>query len=126
MATPYKSALEKLARFFGIEIQYFTTEPEDWNNIKKNFIMELRGRARRQKDFYQAPDDPTSGQDTQGQPKKEGGQSDAGLAIFMQIVELVSQARKKVDEGVMDGETYDRHMKIISDMIDVSTFQKSK
>jgi Predicted transcriptional regulators len=125
MATPYKSALEKLAKFFGVNIDYFTTEPEDWESKKSEFLHELRGRARRQKDFYQSPDAlPTdSGHDAS---HKGGEQGDAGLDIFMQIVELVSKARKKVDDGLMDGQTYDRHMKTISNMIDVSAFQKKK
>jgi len=127
VAIPYKSTLEKLAKFFHVENDdpvFFMTEPPDWKTKRKDFIRELRRRARKNKDYYRLP--------VEYYPDADGGKDahsatgdaalDDGTSEFMEIVVLITNAKKKVKEGYMTQATFNKHMQAIADMIEVSKY----
>jgi len=126
VAIPYKSTMEKLVKFFKVESpKYFAIEPPDWNKIKKDFLSELRRRARKNKEYYRLPIiyDPDTETDKGAHPQADGKTAlDDGTNEFMEIVVLVNNARKKVKEGLMSEATFNKHMQTITEMIEISKF----
>lgn len=112
---PFKSTLENFAQFFGVEIGYFTQRPENWNEVKRDYLAKLRRRARKNKDRYVLPDIPSPSAEQQKPQKTSEGD------IFLEIASLINDARNQAKKGMLPKETYAKNMRFLADLIELSS-----
>lgn len=123
VVAPQKSMLQKAADFLGIPVQSLHKKPDEWERIKVEFMQELIGRTKVNKDYYlplyqsfkKSPQHPGGGEQTTKGHKHDDAEL---LSIFLQITRLITDARNKAHE--VDQETYDMHMQTIADMAKLS------
>lgn len=122
---PQKSMSKKVAEHLGVSLPYFYEKPDDWDTVKVEFLQELIGRTKVNKEYYlslyqsfkKSAHIPSNAEQTA--PATGNKQSDAELlGIFLQITRLITDARNKAHE--VDRETYDMHMRTIADMAKLS------
>ena len=128
---PHRSMLDRVAKHLGVAIPYFHQKPDDWETVKEEFLLELIGRTKVNKDYYQplhqlykkrhseSGEAPTPATASVPTPVAESKNDSAELLnIFLQITRLITDARNKADE--IDPETYDTYMRTIADMAKLS------
>lgn len=118
LTLPAQETLDNMVVFFELsDAEYFTQEPENWRSIRKEFLAKLQRRSTAKKAYY-------TFSDVNAGDQKESQSNGEGTDIFLELYELISNARKQVKEGVMNEETYDRHMKNFIDVITVGMYGK--
>lgn len=127
VVSPQKTMLKKAADFLGVTVQSLRQRPDEWERIKVEFMQELIGRTKVNKDYYQPlyqsfkKTPPTSGSGEQAAAGRRHDDAEL-LSIFLQITRLITDARNKAHE--VDQETYDMHMQTIADMAKLSLLTK--
>lgn len=124
LSVPHKSTLARIVEFFKLEPDYFSTKPENWEKIKKDFVHDLQRGSRKNKSYYKSHHDSSmthTTENTHDSGSLNGPSIDDGLDDFMEIVALINNARKKVRAGKVDLETFKKQMKTVADMIEVTT-----
>ena len=133
VVAPRRVMLQKVAKHLGVAASSFQQKPDDWETIKEEFLLELIGRTKVNKDYYQplhqsfkkaAHPAAIAGEQavpapvtTTAPPENRHGDAEL-LNIFLQITRLITDARNKAHE--IDPETYDTHMRTIADMAKLS------
>lgn len=125
LVTPQRLMFEKVAKHLDVAVSYFHQKPGDWETVKEDFLRELIGRTKVNKEYYFPlhqlfkQSARGSGNGEQTAPAAGNKQDNAELlGIFLQITRLITDARNKAHE--VDPETYDTHMQTIADMAKLS------
>lgn len=130
--TPQKSMMQRVAKHLGVAVSAFHQKPDDWESIKAEFLMQLIGKTKVKKEYYQplyqsfknaghgsgdSEQSISPFENAQRHMKDKQGNAEL-LSIFLQITRLITDARNKAHEA--DQETYDMHMRTIADMAKLS------
>jgi hypothetical protein len=125
LVTPQRLMFEKVAKHLDVAVSYFHQKPGDWETVKEDFLRELIGRTKVNKEYYLPlhqlfkQSARGSGNGEQAVPAAGNKQDNAELlGIFLQITRLITDARNKAHK--VDPETYDTHMQTIADMAKLS------
>ena len=119
---PQQRTIEKLASFLGVPAGRFSEEPENWKTEKALFLDRLTDRSKTRQDYYELFDTP---QPQSQESQKAADPADDPLAVFLQITQLISDAKGNVTNGKISQETYDTHMRMISEMAKISLFGRT-
>lgn len=118
---PFDSTIRKFADFFKVPVEHFTKEPENWDILKKEFLVKLQKRARKNKHRYLLATPPTSAatpQESQaGNTATKTGESVDEL--FMDIASRVTQAHKLMKNGDIDPNVYKTKMEFLADLLEL-------
>lgn len=131
IVTPHRSTLMKLADFLKAKPEdkpedYFD-KPDDWDEIRGEFIEELRKNAKSLKELYPPLEAPKPDSAPAGSRKESEPSHDDDIhVLILKMYELVHHARKRADEGDISPDEYDEHMKTLTGIINVSMFGKEK
>jgi len=123
--TPQKAMFLKVAKHLDVTVAYFHQKPDNWETVKEDFLRELIGRTKVNKEYYLPLNQlfkqsaGGTGNDGQAAPGDANKHDNAELlGIFLQITRLITDARNKAHE--VDSATYDTHMQTIADMAKLS------
>jgi transcriptional regulator with XRE-family HTH domain len=130
LVTPQRSMLQRVAKHLEVDVAYFQQKTDDWDTVKAEFLQELIGRTKVNKEYYlplhhafkEAARNP--GDDGQAAPPEDRRGDSELLGIFLQIARLIADARSKAHE--VDQETYDTHMRTIADIAKLSLLAKGR